>query len=545
MPDRLHAIDPHTPPLRLRDERAIRFADTPLTAFRFNVLDYQGREVWVAALWGKPAGDGPFPGIVHIHGGGQTASAEDAAYWIARGYAVVSFDWTGPAEDRDFVTHWAGDIGGPWTLDPRPEAGRLWHATAGSRRAITFLESRPEVDADRIGAYGISWGGLTQWLVNGTDTRLKAAVAVYGCGGLMHDHHSNEGYRAVGRHQWTTWTEWYDPISYAATQRAPVLFLNGTNDFFGWPAAAARLFGNLSVPTRAHFSRNFNHHVEPPGARAADAFFDWALAGGPPLPETPAVEVAPTPDGYAARVSPDAPETVEGVEILTALGDTIDAHLCWRQTEARREGDSWCARLPESRYAQRLSVIAEVRYRGGHALSSVPQFVHNPEPVEATPREYLWRPGEGLWGWTCGAGTQLYQRGSWFELAGDAPEAEACLLLRSAEGVADFAADLRRPTDPMYAPTAETGGLEVVFECPGGSGLALIVQTTDEREDRLLYRAEIGQATDGLTTARFTTREFTRPDGEPLTGWRGTRLITLAGSCRAGAAVRIHAVRWR
>src|ERR1041384_2912231 len=44
-------------------------------------------KIRIFAILGKPAGAKPVPGILHIPGGGQTASLEWAQYWARRGYA--------------------------------------------------------------------------------------------------------------------------------------------------------------------------------------------------------------------------------------------------------------------------------------------------------------------------------------------------------------------------------------------------------------------------------------------------------------------------
>ncbi|MGO4755430.1 acetylxylan esterase, partial [Streptomyces sp. 2MCAF27] len=42
---------------------------------------------------------------------------------------------------------------------------------------MTYLESRPEVDADRIGLWGSSYAGGHAIVLGATDRRLKAVVA--------------------------------------------------------------------------------------------------------------------------------------------------------------------------------------------------------------------------------------------------------------------------------------------------------------------------------------------------------------------------------
>jgi dienelactone hydrolase len=57
-------------------------------------------------------------------------------------------------------------------------AGRCmaWKNILDMRRAIDVLESRPDVDASRIGCYGHSMGSTHSWLVGPWDERLKCLV---------------------------------------------------------------------------------------------------------------------------------------------------------------------------------------------------------------------------------------------------------------------------------------------------------------------------------------------------------------------------------
>src|SRR5262249_55644912 len=80
---------------------------------------------------------------------------------------------------------------GPSRSGPSPTARRPWGADGMERndvsRCVSLLGRLPEVDPDRIGVTGISWGGYLTGLVAGLDDRLKAAVPVYGCRAVPRD----------------------------------------------------------------------------------------------------------------------------------------------------------------------------------------------------------------------------------------------------------------------------------------------------------------------------------------------------------------------
>lgn len=62
-----------------------------------------------------------------------------------------------------------------------------YHAVAAILRGHSLLISCAEVDAERIGITGTSWGGYLTCITAGVDSALKAAVPVYGCGYCTRD----------------------------------------------------------------------------------------------------------------------------------------------------------------------------------------------------------------------------------------------------------------------------------------------------------------------------------------------------------------------
>ena len=111
-----------------------------------------------------PDGAGPHPAITMAHGfaGVKEHGLERFARVFAEaGFVVLVHDHRG----------FGASDGEPRSdVDP-------WVQIADWRRAISFLESHPAVDPDRIGLWGTSFAGGHAIVLGATDRRLRAVVA--------------------------------------------------------------------------------------------------------------------------------------------------------------------------------------------------------------------------------------------------------------------------------------------------------------------------------------------------------------------------------
>ncbi|MFO1094905.1 MAG: alpha/beta fold hydrolase [Planctomycetaceae bacterium] len=140
------------------------------------------------------AGDTPRACVLLLHGwsGSKESWWQDNNYisggnvrraLLESGYAVLALDAQCHGDrisQNDFapVNHFAAEG------DPHPRKGYFTQneiyiqTTRDYRRAIDYLESRPDIDAARIGVLGYSMGGQQTYLLTGSEPRIKVAVAV-------------------------------------------------------------------------------------------------------------------------------------------------------------------------------------------------------------------------------------------------------------------------------------------------------------------------------------------------------------------------------
>ncbi|CAN5758102.1 dienelactone hydrolase family protein [soil metagenome] len=157
-----------------------RSAATPPTPLQQRLAKERGQSiaeqptVELAGELYRPAGDGPFPAVVSLHGcdGRASKKSEDAksARFVELGYAVLIVDSFGPRGIKERCTG-AG-----------PAIDRVMDAYGG----LLFLAVLPFIDPERIAVVGYSQGAMVALSAiarDGVETlfdrRFVAAVAYY------------------------------------------------------------------------------------------------------------------------------------------------------------------------------------------------------------------------------------------------------------------------------------------------------------------------------------------------------------------------------
>ena len=134
---------------------------------------YKGKPTRIFAYYGVPAqtagassSDHKLPAMVLIHGGGGTAFDRWVKLWNSRGYAAIAMDLCGCVPVGTYGSWQRHEFGGPpgWDasfvqLDDPIQDQWTYHAVSAAALGHSLIRSYPEVDADRIGVTGISWGG--------------------------------------------------------------------------------------------------------------------------------------------------------------------------------------------------------------------------------------------------------------------------------------------------------------------------------------------------------------------------------------------------
>lgn len=221
----------------------------PIRSLFYEGEPLAGKKTRVFAYYASPATLGldktpgkKFPAVVLVHGGGGNAFDQWVSVYAKRGYAAISMDLAGnwkPEPGKNPERHAdAGpdqDDSTKFGETPPPHRDQwTYHAVGDVLLAHSLIRSLPEVDVERTGVTGISWGGYLTCIVAGVDARFKVAVPQYGCGFLSENSVWTKSHFDPKSPDWPwmqKWTLLWDPSRYVGSATMPMLFVNGSNDF--------------------------------------------------------------------------------------------------------------------------------------------------------------------------------------------------------------------------------------------------------------------------------------------------------------------------
>ncbi|HLN03765.1 MAG TPA: acetylxylan esterase [Bryobacteraceae bacterium] len=143
---------------------------------------------YVTANLYRPNQAGRYPGVLLQAGHTQEGKPEGqrlAANLALKGFVVLAFDPVGQGEREQTYDRQVDRALAGWSVPEHIQAGAqslligesvaryfIWDA----KRALDYLASRPEVDAERLGAAGCSGGGALTTFIGALDPRVKAVA---------------------------------------------------------------------------------------------------------------------------------------------------------------------------------------------------------------------------------------------------------------------------------------------------------------------------------------------------------------------------------
>jgi hypothetical protein len=236
--------------------------------------------VEIFALVCYPKGAKGLPALIWNQSGMAPASEYFPLLIARRGYVGMCIDFP----QAGYRSSGGYAINSGLTLTPDPRQAPIAHGVVALVRAVSYLQSRPEADPDRIGMCGSSWGGFFTTLAMGVDDRLKVASAMFGCGCLQDGNtwFFNQG-TPPSAAELERWGRTLDPAFRLAGMTRPMGWFSGCNDHFYWLGSLLGSYAKPAGPKHLALVPNFDHGLPPEQDDQVFGWLDVHLKGAPPF----------------------------------------------------------------------------------------------------------------------------------------------------------------------------------------------------------------------------------------------------------------------
>lgn len=250
------------PPLAAKVLKTTESKGIVTEEIKFHSHKDEGKSVDIFAFFSYPKGATKLPAFVWNQGGLYQATTYWTEFGARRGYATLCIDFP----IGGYRSTGGYPINSGVELEGDPKKAPIYHGAVALLRAVSFLESRPEVDRDRIGMAGSSWGGFYTTLMTGLDRRIKVGSSMFGSGGLQL---GNAWWDGQGRNPKRDdafrkrWQETLDPALRLADCKTPIAWFTATNDSFYWLPAVMYSYERAAGPKHLALLPNWNHGLTP------------------------------------------------------------------------------------------------------------------------------------------------------------------------------------------------------------------------------------------------------------------------------------------
>ena len=261
-----------------------------IQAYFLQSVPYNDSPTYVFAYVGIPSiatKTNPVPGIVLVHGGGGSAFSDWVKMWNDKGYAAIAIDTEGNIPNQNANLNSSQNISfesikhhGPSNTNYRDcdkpaNEQFLYHAIAATIVANSFLSSFEQVDSNKIGLTGISWGGVIATNATAYDDRFAFSAPVYGAISMTNTEGIfDELYNTYPRASYL-----WDNIEMLRDCRTPILFVNWEGDPF-FAIEATQNCTNTAINGRMILIPNLQHgHLQGANIEEIFTFADAVLKG--------------------------------------------------------------------------------------------------------------------------------------------------------------------------------------------------------------------------------------------------------------------------
>jgi pimeloyl-ACP methyl ester carboxylesterase len=269
----------------------------------------------------------PTPAILYLHGFGERYAEflEMLRELAAAGFVVMGIDQPGSGNTTGFPQL------SPFTflnVTHGPQSSSLYHSVWAAARALTLLETMPQVRTDATIVAGNSMGGLVTFIISGIDTRVDGSIPMIAGGNFLNSLTSGSLLNSImmptyqiGSQEIDNIIKWFDPLAYTRLMARPVLMMFGTNDQFFPIVSMMDTIESIQADLTLDIVPNWGHGVSLQWSHNIIRWIDNYFMGGERLPSFYVT--------YTNEVSLQG----SGIRVVADVENADYVFLCWRSSE--------------------------------------------------------------------------------------------------------------------------------------------------------------------------------------------------------------------
>lgn len=287
--------------------------------FTSRVVEGAPERVWGIYAW--PEGGRDLPAVFWCQGGMSAANRAFPRIFARKGYACLVI--TLPTKLRN------AHRGVFDTSDPKN--ANLTLLARDQLRGITVLSQRPQVDTDRMGVAGASYGGVFATLIAGVDPRVQAGFSFFGAGNHALGTSLPQFQRMTSLEDVAVWNRTFDPAFRLKQRAIPFLWGVAFNDNWFYFPAVAKTFMEAAgdgkrIAILPHWEHGFPPHID---QQLIDFFDTTVTKTRPPYNAPGTLSVSASEGKTLAEFTWTGRNPVRKAEVVVSYGEPA-GWLGWR-----------------------------------------------------------------------------------------------------------------------------------------------------------------------------------------------------------------------
>ena len=328
-----------------------------------------GQPVRVFGILAYPEGGRQLPAVFWSQSGMAPAGEYFPVLFARRGYFCLNVT----------LDHNTWQSFAPFDTS-HPKDANLTALAHVQMRGITYLATRPQVDRDRVGVAGASYGGFFATLIAGADPRIKAGMAFFAAG---HHHLGTNLPQFTGlqtQHDLEVWQTTIDPGWRLRHRAVPFLWGVGSNDHWFHLPAIFKTYADSVGEKRLAVAVPWGHALPANLDEQLLSWFDIYLKKNrPPLNQVGDLNLAARDGRLSGSWQWTGVNRVTKAELVVSYGPASPwhewVHRAHFTVPATISGESAAGEIPVPEPGLEVYVFASITDEHDAVITTLPQLV--------------------------------------------------------------------------------------------------------------------------------------------------------------------------